>query len=218
MELIAFIQDFAVVLIFAFIVSIIFFRLNQPVILGYLVAGCLIGPYALKLVSNVEIVNLFAELSIIFLLFSIGLGFNIKKLRKVGGVALFTGTLEMILIKGIGNAAGRLLGLSYMDSIFLGGMLAISSTAIIAKILVDLGQINKEHAQIILGILIVEDIGAVILLTVFGSIAVFGTTSFSFVHEVLITILKIILFFVIALVIGLNFIPKSINRIGVRYI
>ncbi|HID20495.1 MAG TPA: hypothetical protein EYP28_06135 [Methanophagales archaeon] len=93
MELITFIQDLAVVLIFAGIVSIIFSRLNQPAIFGYLVAGCLIGQHALKFVSDVETVSLFAELSVIFLIFSIGLEFNIKKLRKVGGVALFTGIL-----------------------------------------------------------------------------------------------------------------------------
>lgn len=121
----------------------------------------------------------------------------------------------MIVIIGIGNAAGRLLGVSYMDSIFLGGILAISSTVIIAKILVDLGEINKEYAQIILGILIVEDIGAVILLTIFGGIALLGSSSF--IHEVLIVLLKIVLFFVIALVIGLKIIPKIINRIGEIY-
>jgi CPA2 family monovalent cation:H+ antiporter-2 len=121
----------------------------------------------------------------------------------------------MLLIIGIGNAAGRILGLSSVDSIFLGGILAISSTAIIAKLLVDLGEINKEYAQIIMGILIVEDIGAVILLTVFGGIAMLEGSSF--MHEVLITILKIVLFFVITLVIGLKFIPESINRIGARY-
>jgi|GEM_PF-296706 len=215
MELITAIYDFAIVLIFAGIVSILFSRLNQPAIFGYLVAGSLIGPYALKFVRDLEVVSLFAELSIIFLIFSIGLEFNLAKLRKVGGVALFTGTLEMILILGIGNAAGRVLGLSSLDSIFLGGILAISSTAIIAKILVDRGEINEEYAQIILGILIVEDIGAVILLTVFGGITMLGGPYF--VDVVLITILKIVLFFVIALVIGLKFIPQGINRIGFRY-
>ncbi len=215
MELITFIQDLAVVLVFAGIVSIILSRLHQPAIFGYLVAGCLIGPHALKFVSNIETVSLFAELSVIFLIFSIGLEFNLKKLRKVGGVALFTGILEMLLIIGIGNAAGRLLGLSYMDSIFLGGILAISSTAIIAKILIDLGEINKEYAQIILGILIVEDIGAVILLTFFGSIATVEYSSFP--HEILLAIFKIVSFFVIALVLGLKLIPKVINRIGEQY-
>jgi CPA2 family monovalent cation:H+ antiporter-2 len=215
MEPITVIYDFAIILIFAGIVSILFSRLNQPAIFGYLVAGCLIGPYALKFVRDTEVVSLFAELSVIFLIFSIGLEFNLTKLRKVGGVALFTGILEMLLIIGTGNAAGRILGLSSIDSIFLGGILAISSTAIIAKILVDFGEINKEYAQIIMGILIVEDIGAVILLAVFGGIAMLEGSSF--IHEVLITILKIVLFFVIALVIGLKIIPESVNRIGARY-
>ena len=215
MELITAIYDFAIILIFAGIVSIVFSRLNQPAIFGYLVAGCLIGPYALKFVHDIEVVSLFAELSVIFLIFSIGLEFNLTKLRKVGGVALFTGILEMILIIGIGYAVGRVLGLSYLDSIFLGGILAISSTAIIAKILLDLGEISKDYAQIILGILIVEDIGAVILLTVFGGVAMLEGPYF--IYEVLITILKIVLFFVIALVIGLKFIPNGINRIGAKY-
>lgn len=215
MELITFIQDLAIVLIFAGIVSILFSRLNQPAIFGYLVAGCLIGPHALQFVNDVDTVGLFAELSVIFLIFSIGLEFNLKKLRKVGGVALFTGIFEMIVIMSIGNAAGRLLGLSHLESIYLGGILAISSTAIIAKILVDLKQLNKEYAQIILGILIVEDIGAVILLTVFGSIAMLGDSSF--MHAVIGVILKIVLFFVIALVIGLKVIPHLINKIGDAY-
>ena len=215
MELITFIQDLAIVLIFAGIVSIILSRLHQPAIFGYLVAGCLIGPYALQFVSDVETVGLFAELSVIFLIFSIGLEFNLKKLRKVGGVALFTGIFEMTVIMIIGNAAGRLLGLSHLESIYLGGILAISSTAVIAKIFVDFKQLNKEYAQIILGILIVEDIGAVILLTVFGSIAMLGESAI--MHAVIGVILKIVLFFVIALVIGLKVIPHLINRIGDTY-
>lgn len=212
---VTFIQDFAVVLVFAFIISILFSRLKQPVILGYLVAGSLIGPHALNLVGNIETVNLFAEFSIIFIIFYIGLEFNLKKLRRVGGVALFTGILEVLLIIGLGNAAGRVLGLPYVESIFLGGILAISSTAVITKVLSDLGYMRKDFAQIILGILIIEGVAAVVLLTIFGSIAMVSFSSL--IYDSFLTVFKIILFFVIALVFGLRFIPRSLNQIGSKY-
>jgi len=214
-ELAASIQDLAILLTFAFIISILFSRLNQPVIVGYIVAGSIIGPHALKFISNVETVNLFAELSIVFLIFSIGLEFNLKRLRKVGGVAIFTGVMEILLIIGIGNASGRLLGLSYVDSIFLGGILAISSTTVIAKLLTDRKQLNREFAQIILGILIIEDIAAIILLTVFGGVAAISLNTL--LLDILIKVIEIILFFIVSLVIGLKVVPFIINTIGKQY-
>lgn len=214
-ELASSIQDLAILLTFAFIVSIIFSRLKQPVIVGYIVAGSIIGPNALKFVSDVETVNLFAELSIVFLIFSIGLEFNLKRLRRVGGVAIFTGIIEILLIIGIGNASGRLLGLSYVDSIFLGGILSISSTAVIAKLLADRNQIRREFAQIILGILIIEDIAAIILLTVFGGVAALSLNALFL--DIVIKLFEIILFFIVTLVIGLKVVPRIINTVGKQY-
>ena len=94
----SFIQDFAVVLVFAFVITALFSRIKQPVVLGYLAAGTIIGPYFLKLVSDLDTINIFAELGIILLMFSIGLEFNRRKLRKVGAVAVGVGALEILLI------------------------------------------------------------------------------------------------------------------------
>ncbi len=207
----AFIQDFAVVLIFAFVITLLFTRFKQPPVLGYLAAGIVIGPYALGLVSDQETVNVFAELGIILLLFSTGLDFNIKKFKKVGGAAIGIGTIELILMIGIGNAAGRILGWSYTESLFLGGVLAISSTAIILKILADMRAIKKEYAHIILGILIIEDVGAIVLLTLFGSL---GMAQGNLLESILTILTKIFIFFIVTLVFGLRFIPRLIMRVG----
>lgn len=206
----SFIQDFAIVLVFAFVITVLFSRIKQPVVLGYLVAGSLIGPYFLKLVSDLDTIDIFAELGIILLMFSIGLEFNIKKLRKVGTVAVGVGTLEILLILGLGNAVGRMLGWSYTESIFLGGILAFSSTAVIAKVLTDMKALRKEHARLILGILIIEDVGAVVLLTMLGSVSMLGA---SLLVDVFVILLKILIFFTVTLVFGLRFVPRFINRV-----
>jgi CPA2 family monovalent cation:H+ antiporter-2 len=209
----AVIQDLAVVLILAFLAATFFARRNQPIILSYLLVGALIGPSALGIVSNLEVINLFADLGIILLMFSIGLEFNLNRLKRVGTVAVFAGTLEMLFMLGLGNTIGKSLGWSYTDSIFLGGILAISSTAIIAKMLRDMRSFNEEYAQIILGILIVQDIGAVILLTFFGGVATLSTFN---LQNVLLTVFNIFLFFLITLPIGIRFVPRIVDWIRVK--
>lgn len=206
----SFIQDFAVVLVFAFVIAALFSRIKQPVVLGYLAAGSLSGPYFLKLVSDLDTIDIFAELGIILLMFSLGLEFNIKKLRKVGGVAVGVGTLEMLLMLGLGNAVGRMIGWSYTESIFLGGILAISSTAVIVKVLTDMKVLQKEYAPLILGILIIEDIGAAVLLTILGSVSMVGT---HLLWDAFMAIIKIFIYFTVTLVFGLRFVPPLINRV-----
>jgi CPA2 family monovalent cation:H+ antiporter-2 len=207
------IQDLAVVLVLAFLAAAFFSRHNQPIILSYLLVGTLIGPNALKIVSNLEVINLFADLGVILLMFSIGLEFNLNKLKRVGAVAVFTGTGEMLLMFGLGNVIGHTLGWPSTDSIFLGGILAISSTAMIAKLLRDMKSFNKEYAQIILGILIVQDIGAVILLTFFGSVSTLATFTFK---NVLLTFFNILLFFLITLPLGIHFVPRIMDWVRRR--
>src|SRR3989304_3627699 len=145
-----FIQDLTVVLVLAFLAGIVSFRLNQSVILGYLLGGALVGPYALKIVYNVDTINLLAELGVILLMFYIGLEFNLKRLRRVGGIAIFAGGVGMLAMLLLGNALGGLLGWSSTDSIFLGAILSVSSTAIIGKVLADMRLLERPHAQIIL--------------------------------------------------------------------
>jgi CPA2 family monovalent cation:H+ antiporter-2 len=206
----SFIQDFAVVLVFAFGITLLFSRIKQPVVLGYLVAGSLIGPYFLKLVSDLDTIDIFAELGIILLMFSVGLEFNLKKLRRVGTVAVGVGVLEILLVLGLGNAVGRMIGWTYTESIFLGGILAFSSTAVIVKILTDMKALRKKHTALILGILIIEDVGAVILLTMLGSVSMIGASR---LLDVVVLFIKIIIFFTVTLVFGLRFVPPLINRV-----
>jgi len=205
-----FIQDFAVVLLFAFVITLFFSRIRQPAVFGYLVAGILIGPYTLRLVSDLDAINVFAELGIILLMYSMGLRFNIKKLRKIGVPAIAVGVLEIFLFLAIGNTLGKMLGWSYLESIFLGGVLAFSSTAVILKILMDTRALRKEYSLLILGILIIEDVGAIVLLTILGSLSMVGV---DLLWDTLMILFRIIVFFSITLAFGLKFIPPFINDV-----
>lgn len=204
----AVIQDLAVLLLSAFIVGAIFIKLKQQAILGYLLAGVLIGPFAMRIVSDTDIVSFFADLGVTLLMFSVGLAFSIKKLKNVGAVAIFAGIFKIILVMGIGNSAGILLGFSPIASLYLGGILSISSTTVIAKVLQDLGYLEKRSATITVGILIVEDLAAIVLLTLFGSIAVIGKI---YIGQIFFTVLGMLLFFLITLIVGLRLFPKVVN-------
>jgi CPA2 family monovalent cation:H+ antiporter-2 len=205
-----FIQGFAIVLLFAIGVTLIFYRIKQPVVFGYLVAGILIGPYTLKLVPDLDAINLFAELGIIVLMYSMGLKFNLKKLRKIGAVAVALGTLEILMFLAIGNTVGEMLGWSHLESIFLGSVLAFSSTAVILKFLMDRGGLRKEYSLLILGILLVEDVGAIALIAILGSVSVVGV---DLLLDTTTVVFRILVFFSIALAFGLKFIPPFINRV-----
>src|SRR5687767_1595749 len=170
---VALLQDLAVVMIVAAFVTVIFHRLKQPVVLGYIVAGVIIGPHTppFPLVHDPETIDTLAQLGVILLMFSIGLEFSLRKLRKVGGTAFIAAFLEILLMVWIGYEIGRVFGWSTMDSIFLGAMLSISSTTIIAKSLGDLGKTKERIAQLIFGILIIEDILAIVMIVLLSGIA-----------------------------------------------
>ncbi|HMD53707.1 MAG TPA: cation:proton antiporter, partial [Phycisphaerae bacterium] len=129
-------HDLAVIMLIAGLVTVVFNRFKQPVILGYLVAGLIIGPYTppFELVHDHDAVLLAAELGVILLMFSLGLHFSLRQLAKVGGTAFVAATLEILLMLLIGYAVGRAFGWSNMNSLFLGGILSISSTTIIIKV------------------------------------------------------------------------------------
>src|SRR5882672_7996683 len=137
-----FLQDLAVVMIVAGLVTVIFHRFKQPVVLGYIIAGVIIGPHTppFPLIHNEETINTLAELGIILLMFSLGLEFRLRKLRQIGGTAFIAAFLEILLMVWVGYEIGRLFGWSAMDSMFLGAMLSISSTTIIVKALAELGK------------------------------------------------------------------------------
>jgi CPA2 family monovalent cation:H+ antiporter-2 len=175
----------------AAVVTFIFQKIRQPVVLGYIVAGIIVGPYTTTGLTVTDLPNIkgWAELGVIFLMFSLGLEFTFHKLAKVGATAAGTALVEVVLMLSLGYGAGRLLGWSFIDSIFLGGILSISSTTIIIKAFDELGLRTRRFAHIVFGILIVEDLVAILLLVALSTVAV--TKSF-FSFELIVAALKLI--------------------------
>ncbi|HWU44000.1 MAG TPA: cation:proton antiporter, partial [Bdellovibrio sp.] len=201
------IADLALILGTAGLVILLFKKLHQPVVLGYLVAGFLVGPktHFFPNISGSEGVHLWAEIGVIFLLFALGLEFSFKKLFRVGGVASLTALFKMIFMIGCGFVTGRLLGWNVMDSLFLGGLLSISSTSIVARTLEELGLKNRRFATVALGILVIEDLVAVLLLVLLTTVAM--TREFAGM-EMLYSILKLAFFLAIWFVTGIFLLPS----------
>ncbi|NWB19168.1 MULTISPECIES: cation:proton antiporter [unclassified Pseudomonas] len=213
MHAISFIQDLAVIMLVAGVVTILFHRLKQPVVLGYIVAGFIIGPHTppFGLIHDEDTIKTLAELGVIFLMFCLGLEFSLRKLFKVGATAFIAAFLEIILMIWIGYEIGRWFDWNTMDSLFLGAILAISSTTIIVKALNDLKMKNQRFAQLIFGVLIVEDILGIGIIALLSSIAVSGTVSSG---EVFSTVGKLSLFMIVALVIGILLVPRLLGYVA----
>ncbi|MDE1168848.1 MAG: cation:proton antiporter [Pseudomonas sp.] len=213
MHAISFIQDLAVIMLVAGVVTILFHRLKQPVVLGYIVAGFIIGPHTppFGLIHDEDTIKTLAELGVIFLMFCLGLEFSLRKLFKVGATAFIAAFLEIVLMIWIGYEIGRWFGWSTMDALFLGAILAISSTTIIVKALNDLKMKNQRFAQLIFGVLIVEDILGIGIIALLSGIAVSGTVSSG---EVFSTVGKLSLFMIVALVIGILLVPRLLEYVA----
>lgn len=188
-----FIQDLAVIMLLAGIVTVIFHRFKQPVVLGYILDGVIIGPYTppFALIHDEGTINTLAELGVVFLLFSLGLEFSLRRLAKVGVTALVAALTEIVLMLWLGFEIGRGFGWDTMDSLFLGAMLAISSTTIIVKALDELGMKREHFAQLIFGVLIVEDILAIAMIALLSGIATSGSVN---AVDVGLTLGKLLLF------------------------
>ncbi|KFE55433.1 cation:proton antiporter [Pseudomonas syringae] len=213
MHAISFIQDLAVIMLVAGVVTILFHRLKQPVVLGYVVAGFIIGPHTppFGLIHDEDTIKTLAELGVIFLMFCLGLEFSLRKLFKVGATAFIAAFLEITLMIWIGYEIGQFFGWSTMDSLFLGAILAISSTTIIVKALNDLKMKNQPFAQLIFGVLIVEDILGIGIIALLSGIAVSGSVSSG---EVFSTVGKLSLFMIVALVIGILLVPRLLAYVA----
>jgi len=213
MHAISFIQDLAVIMLVAGVVTILFHRLKQPVVLGYIVAGFIIGPHTppFGLIHDEDTIKTLAELGVIFLMFCLGLEFSLRKLFKVGATAFIAAFLEITLMIWIGYEIGQYFGWSTMDSLFLGAILAISSTTIIVKALNDLKMKNQPFAQLIFGVLIVEDILGIGIIALLSGIAVSGSVSSG---EVFSTVGKLSLFMIVALVIGILVVPRLLAYVA----
>lgn len=205
------IQDLGLMLLVAAFVVLIFKKIKQPLVLGYIIAGFLVGPNFQLFPTVVESSNVktLADIGVIFLLFGLGLEFSFKKLVNIGGSASITAFTEIIFISIGGYTTGRLLGWSSMDSLFLGGMLASSSTTIIIRAFDELGLKTQKFAQTVFGVLVVEDIVVILLMVLLSTIAATNQIEGG---EILFTILKLFFFLVLWFVVGILIIPSLLKR------
>src|SRR4051812_2695815 len=210
---VAFLQDLAVVMIVAGLVTILFHRFKQPVVLGYIIAGVVIGPYTppFPLIHDQDAIQTLANLGMILLMFSLGLEFNLGKLKKVGVTALIAAGMEILLMLWVGYEIGQLFGWGRMNSIFLGAMLSMSSTTVIIKALQELGKSKEHFAQLIFGILILEDILAIVMIALLSGIATSGSLQASDVFQ---TLLRLSIFLIVALVIGWLTVPRLLGYVA----
>jgi len=206
-------RDLSVVMIAAAATTWLCHWLKQPVVLGYLLAGLLIGPHTppFALVKDLHSIHTMAELGLLFLMFSLGLEFSLPQLGKVGPRAAIAAILEIGGMLWIGYELGILFGWSRLDSIFLGAILSISSTTIIIKVLTDLKQTKEEFAQVVFGVLVLEDIAAIMLLTTLSGLAAGAGLGGAKTVE---TFLQIGLFVVVFMVLGLAIVPRILARVG----
>ena len=167
------IQDLALILIVAGIVTLIFKRLRQPLVLGYIVAGFLVSPHMPYVMSVVEKANIhtWADIGVMFLLFSLGLDFSFKKIYKMGAAPIIAAITIVVCMMMLGYSVGRMFSWSDINSIFLGGMLAMSSTTIIYKAFDDLGLRQQRFASLVMSVLILEDILAIVMMVMLSAIA-----------------------------------------------
>ncbi len=203
------VKDLALILIAAGIFTIISKALKQPLILGYIVAGFIVGPHlGLFGITSAESVEQWSEIGIIFLLFALGLEFSFKKLLKVGSSALITAGCVCVGMFVTGNVVGHALGWSAMEGIFLGGLMSMSSTTIIIKAFTDLGLKNKTYATLVFGTLVVEDLIAVVLMVLLTTIA----TANQFAGgEMLMGLAKLLFFLILWFLVGIYVIPSFLK-------
>jgi monovalent cation:H+ antiporter-2, CPA2 family len=203
--------DLALILGAAGVTTLIFKKLKQPLVLGYILAGLLVGPNVpwFPTIAEAESIRIWAEIGVIFLLFGLGLEFSFKKLLQVGGSASITGLVEIGAMLVLGYLTGQWMGWSTMDSLFLGGIIAISSTTIIIRAFDELGLKTQQFASLVFGILIIEDLIAILLLVLLSTIAV--SQQFAGM-ELFISILKLCFFLILWFLAGIFLLPSFFRK------
>ena len=206
------VEDLALILVVAGIVTLIFKRLKQPLVLGYIVAGFLVSPHMpyTASVADMSSIRLWADIGVMFLLFSLGLDFSFKKILKMGASPIISVVSIIFFMSILGMGVGQLFGWSRMDCIFLGGMLAMSSTTIIYKAFDDLGLRQQQFASLVMSVLILEDILAIVMMVMLSAIAS-GTGASG--GQLLESILKIVFFLVLWLVVGIFAVPLFLRSV-----
>ena len=210
-ELAPLISDLALILIGAGVMTLVFKRLKQPLVLGYIVAGFLASPHFTLTPSVIDTASIhtWSEIGVIFLLFALGLEFSFKKLVKVGGTAVIAACAIIFSMIMIGMTVGWTFGWKSMDCLYLGGMLAMSSTTIIYKAFDDLGLRQQRFASLVLSILIIEDILAIVLMVLLSTVAVSQNFEGG---EMVYSIGKLVFFLILWFVVGIYLIPIFLKR------
>ena len=210
---IEFLKDLAVIMVVAGCTTLIFHRLRQPVVLGYILAGVFIGPHTppFALITNEETIRSFADLGVVLLMFSLGLEFSLRRLREVGVAALVATGVEVTLMLWAGYELGRWFGWRTMDALFLGAMMAISSTMLVLRALHEAGQKQERFARLVFGILVIEDVFAIVLIAVLSGIAISGAVE---PGRAFATLGRLGLFVVVALVLGLLWLPRLVDYVA----
>ncbi len=205
------ISDLAFILLLGAFVTLLFKWIKQPVVLGYIVAGFLASPHfePLPSVTTEANIEFWAQIGIIVLLFSLGLEFSFKKLVNTGGSAVVTALIIVLGMMGTGFAIGHLLGFTSINSLFLGGMLSMSSTTIIIKAFTDMNLRQKKFASMVFAVLIVEDLFAVVMMVVLSSIAINKSVAGG---EMLLSVSKLVFFLVIWFLVGVYLLPTFLNK------
>ena len=205
------ISDLAVMLITAGLITILFKKIKQQLVLGYILAGFLISSYFpfFPTVVDTDSITTWSEIGIIFLMFHLGLEFNLHKLARVGSTAIITAIVEVIGILAVGFLAGRLLGFGVMDSVFLGGMLSMSSTTIIIKAFDELQLRGKKFTELVFGTLVIEDIVGIFMMVILSTISVSKNVTGG---QVAGSLSLMILYLIIWLILGIYFLPTFLNR------
>ena len=204
-------QDLAAVLLAAITCGAIFYRLKQPIIIGYLIGGLLVGPYALGFVSDVHTIEMFAEIGVALLMFALGVEFSLAELKPVYKVAVIGGALQILLAIALTGGLSSLFGLSLGSGILLGCIIAISSTVIVLKVLMERGELDSMHGRIALGILIVQDLSVVPMMVILPNLSdpanILGM-------PMLIALGKAALILAALAVLGTRLVPKFMARIA----
>ena len=206
------ILDLTLITVYAALVTLLFKKLKQPTVLGYILAGILAGPYfdLLPTVTDRENLSLWADIGVIFLLFGLGLEFSFNKMINVGKAAMITANANILFMLFLGYNTGLLLGWTTMDSFFLGSMISMSSTTIIIKAFDDLNIKKQKFTDLVFGVLVVEDLVGILLLVLLPTIAL-GTSIDS--EALLLSTGKLILFLVLCFVAGIYLIPTLLKKI-----